>query len=284
MSVRKIEIETDYGVVSLNFWNGPLFKYKSLDGNGIHHVLELIRNRLLYFPKPSILNDPEECKPNYVLGNYGDPDYRPRVHAWARRCMLGREPHPSEEEMQVELDGLTQEKLDALLPAANADIHRELDAKMRIMSLSTSAQNQHLWNEYACNHKGIAIELDLRNQLALAQEVIYHDEIRTIDLTDSMSFDDLKKGVLTKTTIWAPEQEYRYVLQQPRLQGDPELRDDKLLIDERALRSITFGYNTSPAHITQIVEAIRAHQPWVELHQTIGRPPEQHFNRVQYRG
>ena len=67
-------IEIDGG---LTLWRGPVYKYKSLEGRGLAQVKEMIRDRVIYCPRPAILNDPLECKPSIVIGDIKDPALRP---------------------------------------------------------------------------------------------------------------------------------------------------------------------------------------------------------------
>src|SRR5882672_9311618 len=93
------------------FAHGFLYKYKPLSGKSFDHVCEIIRDSKIFFPRPSQLNDPEECRPAATVGEIADPQYRPAVEAWVRRCVAHRVPPPTEAQIQQELAQLTQENL-----------------------------------------------------------------------------------------------------------------------------------------------------------------------------
>src|SRR6266850_4986972 len=85
------------------FARGFLYKYKPLTGKGFEQVREIVRDSRIFFPRPSQLNDPLECRPSTTIGDITDPNYWPSVEAWVRRCVAHRRPPPREDQIQAEL-------------------------------------------------------------------------------------------------------------------------------------------------------------------------------------
>uniref|UniRef100_UPI0035CAB06C hypothetical protein n=1 Tax=uncultured Caballeronia sp. TaxID=1827198 RepID=UPI0035CAB06C len=136
---------------------GPVYKYKSLDGRGLEQVKEMIRDRVIYCPRPAILNDDRECKPAIVIGDIKDPAYWSSVERWVRNCLTRREPVPTEEQIQVELRGLTQAALDDMVASMAPEYHAVLNTRYRILSFADARDNAHRWDNYAGKFPGYAL-------------------------------------------------------------------------------------------------------------------------------
>jgi hypothetical protein len=147
---------------------GHFYKYKPLVGSAFEHVCEILSDSKIFFPRPSQLNDPEECKPSMTIGDIGDPQYRPSVDAWVRRCITHREPQPSEEEIQAELAQLTQEQLEGLLKDVDIEYRAAVENRYRILSLSNSPRNHHLWRKYAAEYNGVCLEFHVNSNFGTA--------------------------------------------------------------------------------------------------------------------
>jgi len=236
---------------------GHLYKYKGLSGVNLAHVREIVRDSMIYCPSPLQLNDPYECRPRLVIGDIAHPAYRPKVDAWVRRCMMHRHPPPSEAEIRDELGRLTQEKLERMVAEATDQYHAAVNARYRIVSFSDSSTNDHLWNEYAENCHGVCLEFYVDPMLGSCFEVEYSDEIRVLDITDNESFDSLRQTALVKTTKWKREGEYRLVLSEPPIDGDPPLVHQRLQFPEKLLTGIILGHGVSGEHRDHLLNAAR---------------------------
>ncbi len=229
----------------LTLARGHLYKYKSLHGDNFAHVREIVRDSMIYCPRPEQLNDEEECKPKMIIGNITDPEYWPKVEAWVRRCVSRRSPPPTEAEIQIELKTLTQKKLEEMVSGATEQYHRAVNARYRIVSYSDSVKNNHLWMKYADDYQGICLQFFVDPMLESTYQVSYSDEVPALDITDNETFDALIKTYLIKRKKWMSEGEFRLVLGEPPIDKDPTLIQQRLQFPEHLLTGIVFGSRVS---------------------------------------
>lgn len=261
----------------LTMRRGSLYKYKSLKGPGLEHVFEIIRDARIYVPRPSQLNDPEECKPLQTIGNISAPSYRPAVEAWVRRCIAHRVPVPPEEKIQNELKQLDQAQLEEMVKEATIQYQQEVEKRYRILSLSDSNTNHHLWSQYADYYAGICLEFFVNPFFGSAFQVQYRDAISAFDITNNEGYDALVATALTKRLKWSEEREYRLVLGDPPIKEDPPLIDQRLCFPRLNLKSIIFGFRISGDARDRLVTLIGSAAPHMRLFEAAGGPP---FNDV----
>jgi len=240
----------------ISIHKGPLFKYKSLDGANFDHTLEILRDSRIYCPTPTQLNDKLECKPDIIIGDLNDPQYRRNVEGWARRCIAHRDEQPTEEQIQAELAQLTSERLRELADATAGPYHEAIDRQYRILSMAKSPVNSHLWSEYAADYTGVCIQFDVRH-LVTAYNVKYSDEVPLLDLTDNNGFASLNMTALRKRKKWEPEGEARIILREPPYYDQPPLINQKLNFGLKALRAVMFGYRAADEKKRALIDAIR---------------------------
>lgn len=259
---------------------GNLYKYKSLKGSGLDHVIEIIRDCQIYCPRPSQLNDPAECKPQLVIGDIGDPAYWPKVETWVRRCISHRVPPPPELQIQNELASLTQEKLQALVAEASAAYQQAVEVQYRILSLADSCTNHHLWVNYADQYTGVCIRFFVDPFFGSAYRMSYSDEVSALDITLNEGFDALTQTALVKCTAWQNEQEFRLIFREPPLPGDPPLVAQKWSFDRRLMTGLIFGHRVDPAQRDALLKILREHHPNALAFEATGGPP---FREVSVR-
>lgn len=245
----------------LTLRRGTLYKYKSLKGDNFDHVIEIIRDSLIYCPRPSQLNDDKECKPKMLIGDISDPTYGPCVESWARRCISHREPQPTEEQIRRELASLTQDKLNSMINEATESFHVEVNRRYRILSLADSVTNDYLWVNYANNYEGVCLGFFVDPLFGSAFQVAYTDTIAAFDITKNNGFNSLYWTMLIKQTRWEKEKEFRLIFGEPPMGEDQPLENQKLRFDPPKLISITFGHRVSKQH-KQILQNLILSQPY----------------------
>jgi hypothetical protein len=254
---------------------GSLYKYKSLSALSFDHVTEIIRDCMIYVPRPSQLNDPEECRPLQTICDISDPSYRPKIEAWVRRCVAHRVPLPSEAEIQIELQQLNQKHLEELIKEAIPTFHQEVEKRYRILSLADSKENHHLWSAYADYYTGICLEFFVDPFFGSAYQVQYADATPAFDITDNESFDTLVATALTKRLKWSEESEYRLIFADPPINGDLPLLNQKFQFPRKVLTSIIFGYKVNEKHRNYLLELVKAVSPHMGVFEASGGPPFQ---------
>jgi hypothetical protein len=262
---------------------GHLYKYKSLAGDNLAHTLEIIEQSLIYCPRPTQLNDPEECRPDFVLRDIRDPDYWPQVEAWVRRC-VGHRPEPtSEEQIQTELARLTQHELEAMVAEARNEYRVEVDRRYRILSLADSPANSHLWTHYADNYAGICLRFFVNPLFGTAYRMRYSDTLPALDLTDDDGLSALNATALVKRTRWATEGEYRMIFGEPPIPGDLPLEAQKLRFAPDLLTGLLFGHRVPAAHRARLEGAFLAAPRAREVFTVTGGVPFQQLSIIRSR-
>jgi hypothetical protein len=237
---------------------GHHYKYKSLDGSPIGHVIEILRDNKLYFPRPSQLNDPDEGKPELVIGDISDPAYWPAVEAWVRRCVTHRTTPAPEAQIQAELRQLTQAKLEAMASESAEAYKAAVEERYRIFSLAGSALNRHLWENYAGSFNGVCIEFDVDSHFGTLFAVTYSDEPRRVDLTRINDFEHLRLTALVKGTRWSEEKEARMIFGEPPIDDQPVLVNQRYAFPPDRLTGLLIGYKVSRAQREELLAIARA--------------------------
>lgn len=243
------------------FARGHLYKYKSVDGDSFNHVCEILRDSRIFFPRPSQLNDPEECKPTSTVGDIRDPQYRPAVEAWVRRCLAYNVPPPSEQRIQAELAQLTQEKLETLLKEVDLEYRVSVEDRYRILSLADSALNLHLWNEYAGAFSGVCLKFAVDSRFGTAYQVHYSDGDRTLDLTSVDDYEHLVMTGLIKRRKWRSEKEFRLIFGEPPIEDQPILVNQKYSFPSKFLEAVIVGNRMRAAQRARLVALAHARHP-----------------------
>ena len=266
----------------ITFGRGYFHKYKSLAGNNLNHALELIKTLAIYCPKPSELNDEDEFRPIFTASKLSEEGYRVEIEKWIRRCVSTREPIPTEEQIQLELSALDQEKLDAIAIELSKQFYEDVDKKHRVISLTTSPHNHHLWFEYAEDYSGICFEFKLSPRFTTMYKVDYVNHPKALDLASNEDFDQLRVVALTKNTKWADEEEFRMVLSVPPIDDGPVVLNNKLQLLPHMLTSVYFGFKIDPLHFQVLLKALMKTAPHIRRFVVHGGVPYKDVIAVQF--
>jgi hypothetical protein len=259
---------------SVDLYHGPLYKYKALSDATFAHTVEILRDHRIFVPKPTQLNDDLECKPEMVVGDINDANYRASVEAWVRRCVRHRPQSPTEEEIQAELAQLTVDRLKELAGQSGPEYHAAIDQRVRILSMAMAPDNDHLWQAYADGYSGVCIQMRLTPWLN-AYRVKYCDEVPILDLADDESFCALDMTALRKRLKWSFEGEARIILQEPALPHDPTLVEQKLLFHPQRIKALVFGYRVDPHKLAELRSMLRGRG--IPLYMAHGGVPHRTF-------
>ncbi len=249
--------------VNITFGRGYFHKYKSLAGDNLRHALEIIEALAIYCPKPSELNDEDEFRPIFTASKLSEEGYRSEIEKWVRRCVSTRNPIPTEEQIQLELNALDQEKLDAIALELSKQFYEDVDKKHRIISMTTSPLNHHLWFEYGKDYSGVCFEFMFSPRFTTMYKVDYVNHPKALDLASNEDLDQLRVVALTKNIKWAAEEEFRMVLSVPPIVDGPVVMDNKLHLLPNMLTSIYFGFKMDPNHLQALLSSIRKVVPHV---------------------
>jgi len=226
-------------------------------GLNLKHAVEIIRFLQIYCPRPSELNDEDEFKPTFTASDLSVNAYRVEIEKWVRRCLAARKFTPTEEQIQVELRSLNQEKLNAIALELSKQFYDEINQRHRVISMTNSPFNHHLWSVYAQDYTGICFEFKISPWLTTMYKVEYEDFSKTLDLASNQDLDQLRVVALTKHAKWKAEEEFRMVLSDPPVEGGPLLYQNKLQLFPHMLSGIYFGYKIDYSHLKILLKDIR---------------------------
>lgn len=188
-----------------------IYRYKYLpDGKGLRAVIE---ERTLKFTNPQKFNDPFDCMP---VCEIEIPREITNIHPQFRKAL--------------ELDGLGAEDLEARLAVAESRAREAFESGefitgllsgASVLSLSKIPDSTLMWSHYADEHKGAVVEfrIDLSKKFSLKSshadliclDVRYSKERPVILWNGRPSTPStvLERLILTKSDVWAYEQESR---------------------------------------------------------------------------
>jgi hypothetical protein len=216
----------------------------------LEHIREIVLDRRVYFPRPSQLNDPIDCRPRmirptsaeinvYLLrkGNLKYPGQNLREERKRRRMHAHRR----------------LEKPDTL-----QRLWAEQAERYGILSLSRSKCNAHMWNAYAETGRGVCIEFDFEpviegraiDWVPFAVEYADHQpelNILKFQRPDKELVREFAcRSFRTKTREWMVEEEVRVTT---LIERDPP----KLLAPDGMLGGLFLGPHMSKDHREKIL-------------------------------
>jgi hypothetical protein len=217
---------------------------------------------VIHCSKPSNLNDPWDCKPEFDPHALDDPEVLEREIAW-------REEHPAKQLVAEKLRNAPQFRVDFLADASKS--LQQMIAERGIYCLTPQADSTLMWSHYADNHRGICLEFNVANNTLFrdAAEVEYRREYPRwvpCDINDAPG--RVTELILTKSSAWAYEKEYRLVSRPP----SPtflQLYGDFFRLPPGALKSIIIGCEAD--HQT-IAALIKKHAPELPIKRAVRSP------------
>jgi len=258
--------------------------YKYCDREGVEGILRTLELKLPYI---SDVNDPLECLPYLYC-----PDDKAAID---ERCLSAfeRDNRPLPVDYKEKLDELIEEgKIQNDLVDAHRKVLEEYNrTKGCLLSVSDNAKETVMWAHYAERHKGGVIGIDFDNICPTTNKPV-GIKMRSVDYSEnrpkinvleepeeSISEEEIRKTVGTKSIGWSYEKEYRAIflvdaLETLQQQGLAHLEDFNgrktwfLRLNTESIREIVFGLFTEDSlrlAIRKLVE--RPELQHVKLHQ-----------------
>lgn len=194
----------------------------------------IIENEV-YFPTPSELNDPAECKP--IISDHS----REKIEAYLIAKFTYDNPNTSDLEIERIKFGIRKSGSKTILTEMSKILNEILDKEYGVFCLSKRPDNLALWANYADNHRGYCLEFaDLGDYLNV-YEVLY-DKKLLFSLDPSI---DPRQAefLFTKTLEWAYEEEARFA-DKPGIKKFPA----------HFLKSIILGEKMNEEHMNMIID------------------------------
>lgn len=260
--------------LSVEMARGYFYKYKSLSDETLPHVIEIIQGRKVFCPKPSQTNDKdEEFKPSVSVGEFSDPAYKAQVLNWIKRISTRSTPHATQQEIQTQFLSLTQDHLEAYAKQLEPEYHQDIENAYRLISLSDTPSNHHLWLNYSDNYAGICFGFLILPTFSTVYKVKYVDTRPKWDLTSFGDMETLFATALVKLKKWEHEREFRMVISEKRLPYGPILINQKLEFPVKSFAGIFLGYKTKQNHKALILDLVKIHMPHIPIYLVEGGIP-----------
>jgi hypothetical protein len=223
-------------------WNS-FYKYGSLAKK--ERLRAMICNSQFYFPCPSQLNDPSDCRNQ--INNYS-PEEIEEFLIEANRVYYG----DARGDSYIH-DGIKKFGAAVLLAEMAAQFNKVMDSRYGVFSLSKRPNNMAMWAKYGDDHKGYCLEFVGLSKYANVFEVAYAPKV---PLSLTLNIEPGQADFLfTKSNDWSNEEEAR-ILSLPS--GIQEFQPE-------ALSGIILGEHCSAENVAAVKGWISEYRPSIQL-------------------
>lgn len=239
-----------------------LYRYRHLQGEHREWTKRILIDSVLYFAKPSTLNDPFDCRVHF----------RPSVSRKELRrkhSVLVSKHVPqlnrAQRRAKVAADFKSTDP-GALLSYMTRQLQGKVDGT-GILSLSATGSNILLWSHYAAGHKGLCLKFAATKHtpfFGCAQQVDYTPSYPAVDLLSDSPEQQFKLFLLTKAIDWKYEEEWRII--------DHDGGPGNKVFPEESLIGVTFGARMEPDDREAVIEWLEARNDTVQLYQASVAP------------
>ncbi len=233
-----------------------VYKYRPID----NHTKELLEQNTIYFPKPSNLNDPFECKAEYVAK--ANP-IRRFIHFY-RHAVNDKNCKTLSDRVRFALMSLkphfSKEREQRAIGKAN-EWHRKKINNAGILTFTEKNDDTLMWSHYADNHKGVCLEFDFNGDSTFGEDRFWKVRYRRSYLPANFYSSDpdrkFKRICMTKAYTWRYEKERRLVWEEgcKTYPFDPE-----------SLTGLIFGCRVEEDKRQAIIETLRMRKSHVNIY------------------
>jgi Protein of unknown function (DUF2971) len=220
-----------------------LYHYQAFDDPT--RLAQILTTGSIYCSNPKAFNDPWDCRPYFSKMRLDDPvEYRRAVQWFVR---VGRKHYPllpeTEHARREQILLVDRARLEWMINQMTASMEQAAFSQYRVYCLSTHAAAPLMWSHYAASHRGLCLEFSVRNVIFCgALPVEYLDNYPELDLSNDDE-DASLKTLLTKSSDWCYENEFRLIVAAPGYASPGVLptNDNFLTLPPGALRSVIMG-------------------------------------------
>jgi len=220
-----------------------LYHYQTLDDPA--RLARIFTEGTIFCSNPKDFNDPWDCRPYFSKAMLDDPVQYRRVVQWFVRIDRKRNPLIPDTEHATREQVLLNDRarLEGMMDEMTAAMEKTMSAQYRVYCLSTHADAPLMWSHYARSHQGVCLEFSVKNMLFCgALPVEYLDHYPEFDLSNDEE-DASLRPLLTKSSDWRYENEFRLVAAAPgyTFPGMLPTNDNFVNLPAGSLKSITMG-------------------------------------------
>jgi hypothetical protein len=244
-----------------------LFKYRALGSQHKHerqlqleYAIDIIAQHRLYVSPPTSFNDPFDCREN--LSFEGSEEQK--LERAVQKIMKDK---PSISISEARL--AAPNRLRIVEQHGRTQIKALIENQLGIVSFAGSRDNLLMWAHYANAHRGIVIEFDankLSGDTSLrsvdffgeALQVQYVETLPTTNFFTEDSVKQVKKLLLTKSSHWKYEQEFRMVVKDRK-------RSPSLSFTPEYVTAIYLGCRIEDSDRRAVLDCLAARSPSVPV-------------------
>jgi len=192
-----------------------LYHWQPFDDVYEAYLSDMLNSNRIYCSNPANFNDPWDGKPFFNTSILDCPWQFKKFINWSVEIAKKNTSMTTSD-----IDLMRQSFLNSpksakpVIEKMCADIQQEISRKYRVYCLSPNPLNQLMWAHYADSHRGICIEFSLKNEVmcqAIACE--YMSSYPFIPIYSSNERDN-QRMILSKSKVWAYENEYRLIAEE----------------------------------------------------------------------
>jgi hypothetical protein len=223
---------------------------------------DLVARNRIYMSDTANFNDPWDCRPCFDSSRIDEPAYADQLVGWFYRAARRRTPHLADAVHQARAAELRSNRtLIETVVAQMSDMEGEIIKRFRVACLTTQPTNILMWSHYATNHRGICLELSCDNAVVSgAFKVQYLSKYPRLDLADE-SDERILLPLITKSDVWAYEDEYRLIAQERSAAFAASLltNNNYLTLPAGAIKAVILGCLASAETLGQVTEIVGRH-------------------------
>lgn len=228
--------------IKLAEW-GEFYKYGTF--KNIERIRPMLCENTFYFPTPSQLNDPSDCK--NIIENHSAEEIEEYLIT-ANQQFYGHSRGNSYIKKAIKQFGA-----EVILEEMAKTFNELMDTRYGIFSLAKRYDNMSLWAKYADNHEGYCLEFSNLSTFSHVFEVEYKDKIpfnlcSTIDRSQA-------DFLYTKSVEWSNEEEARIISKPSGAQGFPK----------GALKGFIIGEQASSRNVEMICSWVQECNPELQV-------------------
>jgi hypothetical protein len=201
-------------------------------------------NGVVRFTRPSNFNDPWDCKPVFSVPE--NREERAALVEWMAAASMkhGTALDPLGRERRVQELIMDPNALRRMMDDFAPEMHVQMDARFRVYCLTTKPACPLMWAHYADHHRGICLEINVRQRdLCAAIQVQYRETYPPFHLDDNQDLSPF----YTKSSDWQYEEEYRLIAE-----------EERGAFDHRTLKTEDQFYKLPPGSLMSIIIGARA--------------------------
>lgn len=245
----------------------------------LKYLEHLLLGRRLRLSDPSRFNDPWDCRPRYSTESLDTAEGLKRYQQWAFEIFKGKGDPDSIAAHKVGKYASDAASLRRQLSDMDEKASSMIRLNYRIYCASPEPDNLLMWAHYADSHAGVCVEFSTScRPFHRAFEVRYSNDYPAIEVWEDGEA-HVHTFLLTKSSVWSYEQEYRLVGVDSKSQflatlEDPLIveGDDVGLSEFDSIRSITCGMRMDPGLVGTVRELVARTAPHVEFRVASAHP------------